>query len=296
MTRNIHDSFAKEWMQEMLSDFGQVEVEKAVPGEVHTIDVVFQPDPTAIPNLKPLGLFGRMVAKPSLIEPFRNAVPEWEICNCRYKLFGLRAELRRRAKAKKQKARTQKAKKQKVRDQAGYQPFLWILSPTLSARMQAEFCMKQKPKWGEGVHFLPNPDRTAIIAIHQLPKTLDTLWLRLLGRDQIQAAAIAELLALPTQHPYRQETMKHLAVLQINLRVRQNKTKDQREVIMNLAPVYEKWREETLTEGKQEGRQEGRQEERRSLALKMLEANAAVEFVAQITGYSIAEIQQLQAK
>jgi predicted transposase/invertase (TIGR01784 family) len=86
--------------------------------------------------------------------------------------------------------------------------------------------------------------------------------------------------------------MKHLAVLQINLRVRQNKTKDQREVIMNLSPVYEKWREETLTEGKQEGRQE----ERQSLALKMLEANAAVEFVAQITGYSIAEVQQLQAK
>jgi hypothetical protein len=41
MTRNIHDTFAKEWMQELLADFGQVEVEKPVSGEVRTIDIVF---------------------------------------------------------------------------------------------------------------------------------------------------------------------------------------------------------------------------------------------------------------
>jgi predicted transposase/invertase (TIGR01784 family) len=62
---------------------------------------------------------------------------------------------------------------------------------------------------------------------------------------------------------------------------------------MNLSPAYEKWRGETLAEGHQEGRQEGRQEERQLLALKMLQAGAAIEFVAQVTGLSIAAIRQL---
>jgi predicted transposase/invertase (TIGR01784 family) len=66
----------------------------------------------------------------------------------------------------------------------------------------------------------------------------------------------------------------------------------------NLSPIYEKWRQETLTEGRQVGRQEGwqegKQEERQSIALKMLSAGATVEFVAQMTEYSIVEIRQLQ--
>ena len=46
MTRNIHDSFAKEWMKELLGDFVQVKVERKVSGEVRTIDIVFFPDLT----------------------------------------------------------------------------------------------------------------------------------------------------------------------------------------------------------------------------------------------------------
>ncbi|MBE9031949.1 hypothetical protein IQ266_19620 [filamentous cyanobacterium LEGE 11480] len=49
MTRNIHDSFAKEWMKELLSDFGEVEIETQITGEVRTIDIVFQP-PTKSSN------------------------------------------------------------------------------------------------------------------------------------------------------------------------------------------------------------------------------------------------------
>jgi hypothetical protein len=45
MTRNIHDSFAKEWMKELLDDFGEVEIEREIAGEVRTIDVVFVPNP-----------------------------------------------------------------------------------------------------------------------------------------------------------------------------------------------------------------------------------------------------------
>jgi len=40
--------------------------------------------------------------------------------------------------------------------------------------------------------------------------------------------------------------------LQANLKIRQNKTKDIREVMMNLAPAYDKWLEETRTQEREE--------------------------------------------
>ena len=66
---------------------------------------------------------------------------------------------------------------------------------------------------------------------------------------------------------------------------------------MNLAPAYDKWHEETvqqgLKQGLKQGLQEGVQQERRSIALKMIEAGSPPEFVAQVTGYSIQEIQEI---
>ena len=120
----------------------------------------------------------------------------------------------------------------------------------------------------------PSPDHTAIGVIHQIPKTLETPWLRLLGRDRVQADAIAELLALPMDHPYRVETMHHILVLQKNLRVRQNKNTAINEVIMSLSTAYKRWCADTLEEGRQIGLkegllqitiQEGVRQERRSL-------------------------------
>ena len=170
-------------------------------------------------------------------------------------------------------------------------PFLWILTPTFSDRLQKEFCVVNKPDWGEGIYFLPYHDRTAIVAIHHLPKTLDTLWLRLFGKGEVQQSAITELLALPPTHPYRQETLKHLTMLQINFKARQNKTKEIQETIMSLSVIYEQWEKETLDQGQQIGQEA----ERRSIALKMLQAGALVDFVVQVTGYSVEEVRSLQA-
>jgi len=95
--------------------------------------------------------------------------------------------------------------------------------------------------------------RTGLVAIHQLPVNPETLWLRLMGRDRVQRQAIEELLALPERHPIKQRTVEHLAILQISLGTVQNISEDERELAMNLTPVYEEWRLKTLQEGRQEG-------------------------------------------
>lgn len=261
MTRNIHDTFAKEWMQELLADFGQVEIESPVVAEVRTVDLYFQPDCAALATLPALGTLGRILASACILEPFRNPVPVREIRNCLGKLFDLEAAYLRRAKQEKRTLSPSAV------------PLLWIFSPTVSARIQQGFGMSQQASWGEGIYFLPLQMRTAVVALHQLPKTRDTLWLRLLGRGTVQAAAIAEILALPADHPYKQQTLKHLAVLQVNLRARQNLNRDFQEVVMSLSPIYEQWRQATLAEGEQLGERRGEQraeQRQRSLIFRLL--------------------------
>ena len=42
---------------------------------------------------------------------------------------------------------------------------------------------------------MPTHLKTGIIVIHQLPKTPETLWLRMLGKGGVQAQAIQEVAA-----------------------------------------------------------------------------------------------------
>ncbi len=61
--------------------------------------------------------------------------------------------------------------------------------------------------------------------------SLETLWLRLLGRRRVQQQAIAELAGLPANHPYQKATLELVYNLQENLRVKQNINKDDRELL-----------------------------------------------------------------
>jgi hypothetical protein len=124
-----------------------------------------------------------------------------------------------------------------------------------------------------------------VIVIHDLPKTPETILLRLLGKGSVQTQAIKELMALPRDHPYLQETLEHISILQINLKLRQNNTNDIKEVIMNLSPAYLKWRQETIAEG---GKATAT-----LIAKNMLREGAAIAFIAKVTGFSAAEIEQL---
>jgi flagellar biosynthesis/type III secretory pathway protein FliH len=75
-----------------------------------------------------------------------------------------------------------------------------------------------------------------------------------------EVAAVREVLALPEHHPYKYQTIEHLARLQMNLQARQNESRLFREVVMNLSPVYDEWREKTVSEGREQGISLGREQ------------------------------------
>jgi hypothetical protein len=145
------------------------------------------------------------------------------------------------------------AKANKIRLQESDIPKLWVLSPTASPTLLSSFNVNQKDGWLPGVYFLGDALRTAIVVIHQLPQTLETLWLRILGRGSTQSQAIIELQALPSNHPFQKATLELVYNLRQNLKLNQNLEEDDRELIMRLEPLYQQDREQAKQEGIQQG-------------------------------------------
>src|SRR4028119_1754094 len=70
MTRFIHDRFAKEYLEELLSPMGTVNVGRDVTSEVREIDVYFTPT-NAIPEYsETLGLLGKMANTTAIFNRF----------------------------------------------------------------------------------------------------------------------------------------------------------------------------------------------------------------------------------
>ena len=248
MTRQSHDQFAKDYLEELLLPLGKVNKSRKVTSEVQEIDVWFEPSTRTTPEVA-LGLLGKMVLTSCLLEPFRNPPSETEIRSCLLKLYAVHGEVLRKAKRMK-KALTETEL-----------PYLWILTPTFSGRMIAGFgAVNDTSQWIKGVYLLPSFLRAGIIAIHQLPETEETLWLRVLGKGGTQKRAVEELVKLPEGNLYRENLLEVLASWRTNLELRDNLTTEEQEVIMNLSPAYLKQREEWKQEGIQKGIQEGKQE------------------------------------
>ncbi len=250
MTRKPHDQFAKQYLEELLAPLGSVETSREISPEIRQVDVWFVPTPSPSTAPENLGLLGRMATTACLLEPFRNAPSPSEVLDCQSKLNSVRSEMRR------------KARREGTSFRETDWPHLWILSPSCSTRLLDGFSarLNESGNWGEGVYFLPEFQKCALIAINQLPVTEDTLWLRVLGKRGTQRRAIDELVALPQQNPFRQTILEILANWRITVNESENLSEQDRELLMNLSPAYLKWQEETLQEGRLEGIQEGRLE------------------------------------
>ncbi|MEG4393296.1 flagellar assembly protein H [Microcoleus sp. BROC3] len=256
MTRFIHDLFAKEYLEELLSPLGTVNIGRDVTSEVREIDVYFTPS-TAIPEYsETLGLLGKMANTTAIFEPFCNPANVSEICSCLGKLLDVRGELER------------KFRRENTRYDDAQLPKLWILMPTASKALVDSFnAIPDTDNWMQGIYFLGESLRTAIVAIHQLPETPETLWLRILGKGGVQQRAISQLSALATDDPLRIIALELLYRLQSNLvtDAPQELEPEERELIMAIAPLFQQQiqaaqqqaREEGLEQGLEQGLEEG---------------------------------------
>ncbi len=246
MSRIRFDQLAKQYLEDFLEPLGTVQRNLEVPGEPKFVDLWFTPSPTRSPS-QDLGLLSRIASTPCLLEPFRNAPTHNEAKTCVLKLLWLQEDQRRKLENAGQKQTEQSL------------PKLWILAATTTHSLITAAQGTLQAAWGDGIYHLAELFNTAIVVIDRLPTTPDTLWLRILGRDQVQQQAIAELLALPRSDPRRDRVLELLANWNVTIGLSDlNLTTDEeRGLMVQLSPAYLEWKQARIQEGRLEGRLEG---------------------------------------
>lgn len=245
MTVFPYDQFAKDYLKELLSALGDVETSRNMAGQVREIDVWFAPSKQAA-SATELGLLGRLATTAAIFEPFRNAIDLGDVRSCMGKLFDVFALLERQA------------KRNNSRVEETDLPHLWLISPTASESLLTGFGAKlDLDNWGNGIYFFPEHWKGAIVVIHQLPRTPETLWLRMLGKGRVQQQAIDELATLPENDPLRVVVLELLSNLKAILEVKQNLEPEERDLIMQLSPLYQQRLAEATQQGIEQGIEQG---------------------------------------
>ncbi len=248
MTRFIHDQFAKKYLTELLNSFGQVQTSVDIAPELKQADLLFVRDPNTPTKTTNITLVEKLAAQSALFEPFRNPVTEDEILSCLSKLIDLKAKMKRDAKREKRKISAKEL------------PILWIISPTVSQSLLESCDAVEEPEnYPKGVYVLPNILKTRIIAVHKLPKTPETLWLRILGRGKVQQQAIQELKSLSSDNGIRDNALElvYEMLSLLEAREKQELNREDKELVMQLSTIYLERLENATAQGIEQGIQQG---------------------------------------
>ena len=278
MSQFPHDDFAKSYLKEVLKGVGRAVPNYPLKAETRTADLWFRikSKPSASAR-KALGLLGRIVTRDAFIEVFRNAAPPIEIRNCKSKLSLLEVELIRRA--------ARRNKKLKEADL----PLLILLMPTCSLRIRRGFSVTPTPT--PGVYNFPEMERTILVVLHQLPKTRDTIWLRILGRASFQQQAINDFVETAAPAALTDVVTELLADYRAILEERGRLTNEEEELIMNLSAAYQKKKQEWLDEGKEEGVVLAINQ----VALSLIHEGFSSEIIAKATKLTVIEVEKLRS-
>ncbi|MEB3210389.1 MAG: DUF4351 domain-containing protein [Leptolyngbyaceae bacterium] len=258
MSRIRYDQLFKQHLEEFLETLGRVERSYEIPGEPLSVDIWFQPDEVSSEHAGALGLLGEMAKTASVIEPYYQPPDDDELLSCVYKQIHVRRQMKR-----------------EQRDIAEEDlPQLWILAPTLSKDRLKSAGAKESQEYGEGVYDLASLFRSHIIVIHQLPETSETVWLRVIGKGQVQQRAIAEIMQMPVGDERRETALRVLSNWKVISEQVGVEGEEDEAFVMALSQAFleleQKIEQRGIERGRQEGREEGREAEACSFVLRLL--------------------------
>ena len=272
------DHFFKNLLRELLSGLGHVEAEVEITVDAQRIDLLFTPDERAAPRLAELGLLGRLLASPCILEAFHAPPSIDEIRSSIRKLLNWHHLLLLRS--------NRQARLARPRARAGPQnrtappntpppprlPVLWILSSGRPAGAIDRFALHPLEGWPDGVYALSEAEiPVRLVILGELPETRDTLTLRLFGRGATLARATLEIAALPRNALERRISLPFLVKLQkrlVKVQAKGQLTEEEKELLMSGqkfidafdALEHKGWkrgRKQGLEQGLQKGREAG---------------------------------------
>lgn len=267
MSHFPHDEFAKTLLVSLLEPLGHVAREREIPGEALSADISFDGlDPSLTQeDIDSLGLLGKILARPCLLEPYRSPLRTHHVTTAMSKVLWLNLDRRRKAKL----SRTYTPP-----------PWIWILSPRASPSLLQNLRIspmepsedKGFPPTGAGIYTMGPRWRLAVISIQDLTPDPDTLLIRLLGRGQTQLGAAQEVSALDPTHPRRKALLDLMAKWRIFLEALPPQRREEEEVLMFLRTAaiqaFDQQLEQRRLDGLSQGLSQGRAEAAREFVLR----------------------------
>ena len=227
MTRTPFDRFAKALVIGHESPFGRAESELELPGDSQFADLAWTPDPKRLPR-RPRDALDRMARVASLWEFFHQPPSIETLLACVQKLLAWFA--RRSADARKRSRKPPPV------------PLLWVVSAGVPRRLLAGVAFEAMRAWPSGFYADRVSGHVRIVVVSQLPRTRDTLLLRLMGAGRTLLDAIADLEALPDDAPERILALPHLVQLRIEPASTEHRTMNRKQFLKatdGLAREYE---------------------------------------------------------
>ncbi len=245
--RNRFDQFAKNILRDALARASTAEQEVEVVGAPQKIDVYCVPDPTREAERAQMGLLGELSAAPTLFEAFHNTPSLGEVRRCVCKQHTWHGELTRRARVASRPASSTSEAPADSSD-APF-PALVIVGPgrpvtVLDAyRCEREFPGVYRAAWGLGL---------CVIVLPELPRTRETLLLRLLGSGRGLGEALTELSRMPEGAWERRVAMP--LVVHFRLWIEEPKAQQEEIVSAEIQAWFEDYQQKLRAEGRNEER------------------------------------------
>jgi hypothetical protein len=230
------DQFTKGIFREALTPAGTVRNQQEIAPEAQAIDTIFEPDPARAHALDELGWLGSMARTPCIFEAYHDTVDVIEYRGCVRKQLTFDHVEGNKARRKKR--------------PLPLFPHLWVLSTGRPERVIDGYRFEPSPDWPTGFLQRCEADAVGLVVLRELPRSRDTLLLRLMGAGSVLDEAIAELLRLPEDAREPEVTMT--ALIAFRTRIFQDPTDEERGFLMSSDPLYDRWEKQVKREGRRE--------------------------------------------
>jgi hypothetical protein len=241
------------------------------------------------------GLFDRLMkTHPTMIiEHYSGYLEGVDIDDCitRKNLYWRyqRKELIKTAKSEQKLTSSQQLPKSDMAKIEGNNPFTWVLTVNCGKQILQACAAQAHPSFASGVYLLPSQWRMGVVVIELLADTPEHLWLKMLGNRESARRAFRGIdqLSSPAQTS-RNDIMAACLKYCVYLKdlAADSLTTEESEFMKTMEEI-DVWYESELNKAKLEGKIE--------IALNMLRKNIPLEMIAEVTGLTVEQLQQLQA-
>jgi hypothetical protein len=242
-----YDQLAKQLAGALLEHLGETTTNEEVLADSQHIDIWHLPGEGASPDGRTrLGMFGRMTERACLLEPYHEPPDDDELRDCIRKHLSFHHTRRRKARA--------------AAGGPAVVPLAtcWIVSSGRPGFAMPAFGFAHADGWPSGTYDTLPGLQLKLAVLTELPRSHDTLLVRLLGRGAVLNRALHDLLALPPGSWERAAALPVFARLRFELpQDPADRTAEEEELAVTSQEIVEALQREAIEKGVAQGHRQG---------------------------------------